>query len=260
MNYADRHVARGAACGTRGTAERFRRAGCPANEQADADTTHGREAHLMPPQLVPAARGFFCAACARSWRSGQSAQTRLDKLVIRHRLQHGGGSLLDLSAPRRQGAGAVRHRRPEPRGRPPHAPEGRRGPGRPGREIGRAGEPVGRARRSAFLLSAGNRRRPVQVVPGRAHRARRPGVRRAHRAEHGRARHYDEEEVEALQPRSPWCWPKSWRKAASSISPRLDEPELSLDRPAQVPRAKVSPKASRSGRCSCTSRASRSSA
>src|SRR4051812_40094934 len=29
----------------------------------------------------------------------------------RHRLQHGGGGLLHLSAPRRQSAGAVRHRR-----------------------------------------------------------------------------------------------------------------------------------------------------
>ena len=54
-------------------------------------------------------------------------------------------------------------------------------------ETAEADESQRRARPSAFLLSPGNRRRSFPLVPRRAHRPRRPGLRRAHGAEPSRA-------------------------------------------------------------------------
>ena len=87
-----------------------------------------------------------------------------------------------------------------------------------------------RAFRPAFLLSPGNRRRPVQELPGRAHCARRPGVRRAGGAEQGRARSMPRRKSRRCRP-SPWCWPKWWRRAASSISPNWTSRNSAIDRP-----------------------------
>ena len=147
-----------------------------------------------------------------------SAQTRLDKLVtviaanmvaeVCSIYLRRAGKVLELFAT--EGL--------RPRRRPRDPPEGRRGPGRRGRRDRRGGEPVRRARRPAFLLPSGNRRRPVQGLPGRADRARRPGVRRADGAEQGRARSMPRKRSRRCRP-SPWCWPRWSPRAASSTSP-----------------------------------------
>ena len=147
-----------------------------------------------------------------------SAQTRLDKLVA----VIAANMVAEVCSIylRRAGkcARTVRHRRPEPRGRAQHADEGGRGPCRPRRGNRRAGEPQRRAAPSAFLLSSGDRRRPVQVLSRRADRARRAGVRRAHGAEPRRACSTPKKKSRRCRP-SPWCWPRSWRMAGCSISP-----------------------------------------
>ncbi|MEI9886892.1 MAG: phosphoenolpyruvate-utilizing N-terminal domain-containing protein [Rhizomicrobium sp.] len=160
-----------------------------------------------------------------------SAQTRLDKLVtviatnmvaeVCSIYLRRAGKALELFATE----GLNRE------GRPQHADEGRRGPGRPGRRDRRAGQSLRRAVRPAFLLPPGDRRRPLQVLPRRPHRARRPGVRRPHGAEPRRPCVYAEEEVEALQTVLHGPSPKSSPRAACSRSPELDEPELRADRP-----------------------------
>ena len=147
-----------------------------------------------------------------------SAQMRLDKLVtviasnmvaeVCSIYLRRAGKVLELFATE----GLNRDRRPQ------HPAEGRRGPGRHGQRNRRSGEPVGRARRPAFLLPPGNRRRPVQVLPGRAHRARRPGVRRARRCRTRPSASMPRKRSRRCRP-SPWCWPRWWRRAASSMSP-----------------------------------------
>ena len=148
----------------------------------------------------------------------------------RHRLQHGGGGLLHLSAPRRQDAGVVRHRRSQPRRRPQHPAARRRGTGRPGVGDRGGGQSFRRAVGPAFLLSPGNRGRSLQDVSWAC-----PSCAAARSSACSRCR----TRPSAFMPRkksrrcrpSPWCWPKWWRKAVSSISPNWTSRNCAIDRP-----------------------------
>ena len=111
-----------------------------------------------------------------------------------------------------RGAGALRHRRAEARGRAPDPAAGRRGAGRryrqprPAAGAGRCPIP------SQFRLSARDGRGDLQIADGRADPARRPGAsacwwcRTARRATTPRRR------SRRWRP-SPWCWPSWWPAA-----------------------------------------------
>ena len=116
-----------------------------------------------------------------------SAQSRLDKLVtviaanmvaeVCSIYLRRAGKVLELFATEGLNPGAV------------HRTRMKEGEGLVGlvADTAEAGKPQRRAQRPAFLLSPGNRRRSLSFVPRRADRARRAGVRRAHRAKPRRA-------------------------------------------------------------------------
>src|SRR5260370_25288170 len=99
------------------------------------------------------------------------------------RRQHGGRGLLGLRAARGRHARTLRHRRSQQGGgAPDRAALGRR-PRRPGRERGEPDQPVGSAEPSRLLLSGGDGRRDLPLLPRGAGAARRQHARRAGGAE-----------------------------------------------------------------------------
>ncbi len=183
-----------------------------------------------------------------------SAQDRLDKMVVLIAANMVAEVCSVYVLARRRNARAIRHRRSEARGGPPDRAEGRRGPGRPGRQRSQSDQPVGRAGAPGLLVPAGNRRRNLPLVPRRADPARRQYARRAggaepraahlHRggrrgaADHGDGARRDDRLRRAVRARPP--------RRRAGRAPRAQ---------VQAPRC---PTASRSATWCCTSRASSS--
>ncbi len=113
-----------------------------------------------------------------------SAQDRLDKIVAQIAVEHGRRSLLGLCAARRRRARALRHRRPEARGRPPGAAAG--SARALSALIAADARPLNLPKAQshpafAYLPETGEE--IYNVLPRRAGAARRADARRAHRAE-----------------------------------------------------------------------------
>ena len=142
---------------------------------------HAWRARRSARAVAPAPRGHGGAG----QRAGTPGQDR-----GADRRQHGGGGLFRLRAARGRDARALRIRRSQQGGGAPDRAAAGRGPGRPGIERGNPGQPVGSAEPPGLLVSGGDGRGNLSLLPRRAGLARRQYARRARGAEPGAAHLY----------------------------------------------------------------------